>query len=467
MAISDKHPLYSHRIVDWVAVRDAYEGERQIKSKRTTYLPATSGQIIDGMTTIESIGYKAYESYLTRARYPGHVESAVQTAIGMMHHNPAKINLPKQLEYMFEKATLKNEDLFQLLRRINEQQLVTGRIGLLLDLPFNPSIGKDFPYIATYNAEDIINWDFNETLHLVVLNESSFERKVFEWEQIEKYRVLSLGTMKNDETNVEYKFGIFSKNTTLEFSEALLNSPSYRGKTLNKIPFVFINSCDLLSDPDKPVLMDLVNLCLTIYRGEADYRQNLFMQGQDTLVIVGGMADDEAIRTGAGSNIFIPIGGDAKYIGVESSGLAEQREALDNDNRKAGSMGAQTLDTISRERESGKSLQTRVSARTASLNQIATAGAKGLENILKIAAEWVGADPSEVSIIPNYDFGDTGISGQEITYLQNAKNTGAPLSAESIHALLVEKRITVKSYEDELAALTKEKGSILDKPPTA
>ena len=99
-------------------------------------------------------------------------------------------------------------------------------------------------------------------------------------------------------------------------------APSRQGQTTNKIPFAFINSVDIAADPDVPPLEGLANLCLAIYRGEADYRQNLFMQSQDTLVITGMSGDDDAIRTGAGACIKIPNpDGDAKYVGGNFNGF--------------------------------------------------------------------------------------------------------------------------------------------------
>ena len=90
------------------------------------------------------------------------------------------------------------------------------------------------------------------------------------------------------------------------------------------IPFVFINSKDLSTIPDKPPLDSLARLALAIYRAEADYRQNLFMQGQDTLVRIGSTfeQDDEnkAVRMGAGARLDMPVNGDAMYIGVSGKG---------------------------------------------------------------------------------------------------------------------------------------------------
>jgi len=458
--LSEKHPQYVLQSENWMLMRDAYRGERQVKSKGVLYLPATAGQIIDGMDQSTQPGFKAYQAYKTRARFPNFVREAVQTAVGMMHSQPPKIKLPKELENI---RSSKGETLPQLLRRINEEQLLTGRIGLLADIPTKTQ--DPLPYIATYSAERLINWDDGtveglvpQVLNFVVLDEAEYERNRlnFGWTLEEKYRVLTLGTIEGNESSGAYRFGVFNVKDPVLTADSLKEA-SIRGKTLDKIPFVIINSCDLVSDSDEPPLMDLGNLCMTIYRGEADYRQNLFMQGQDTLVIIGGATDeDEAVRTGAGSRIDVPQGGDAKYIGVESDGLQEQREALENDRKRAGSMGAQSLDTVSRERESGTSLNIRIAARTADLNQIALTGATGLEQLLKTCAEWIGANPEEVKVEPNLEFGDHTLTGQNMVEMQTSRNLGYPISAKSLHQVAYDRGLTKMTFEEEMAQAKKE-----------
>jgi len=468
--ISSKHPQYVAMLEDWILMSDAYRGQRQVKSKRTAYLPATSGQIADGMTNTEQVGYKAYDSYLRRARFPNFVREAVQTAVGMLHSQPAKIILPKGMDGI---RSSKGEDLPQLLRRINTEQLISGRIGLLADLPTS---GGNIPYIATYTTERIINWDDGtveglvpQVMNLVVLDESEYERGLtsFTWEIDEKYRVLVIGNINQNESAAAYKVGVFLTKD-IEFNPDQLRAPSLLGKTLEKIPFVIINSCDLVSDPDEPPLLDLGELCMTIYRGEADYRQNLFMQGQETLVVIGGtQEEDESLRTGAGARIDISNPqGDAKFIGVTANGLSEQREALKDDRGHAGSMGAQSLDSTSRERESGKSLGIRIAARTADLNQVADTGAKGLETALKICAEWMGLNPAEVSIEPNKEFGNTELTGQTMVEQQTARNLGFPISARSLHQIAFDRGLTKLTFEEELSAIEKEEKTVLKRDPS-
>jgi hypothetical protein len=464
MAIDSKHPLYSEFSSDWAKMRDTYRGERVIKNKGQEYLPATSGMIADGMTNATAPGAKAYEAYKTRASFPDLVSDAIEAMIGVMHRKPPTIELPGKMEPLLERATIKGESLAVLLRRINEEQLVSGRLGLLVDMPSTPVPGHELPYLAMYQAEAMINWDQGErttnvidSLNLVVLDESEYVRTdMFNWEMVNKYRLLMLGDPIVNEGPLGgvYSAGVFEQGAT-EFNEATMLIPSIRGTTLQKIPFTFINSKDVVPDPDDPALLGLANLVLTIYRGEADYRQSLFMQGQDTLVVIGD-AEEKTYRTGANSSIGLPTGGDAKFIGVDSQGLVEMRSALENDYSRAAQKGGQLLDSVSREKESGDALKVRVAARTSTLNQVALAGAFGLQQALRDIALWTGSNPEEVIVTPNLDFVDDTMAGKELIDLLTAKTLGAPLSQESIHLTMQTRGMTEKTLDEEVAAIEAE-----------
>lgn len=451
--LSAKHPQYTEVHPDWTLMRDAYKGERVVKKKGVLYLPATSAMIVDGfLTDAKSVGQEAYRAYSLRARFPNFVREAVQMAVGMMHSQPPIIKVPKAMEQI---RGIKGEPLSQLLRKVNAEQLLTGRVGLMADLPIKPAPGKDVPSISLYTAETIINWDDGETievipekLRFVVLDESENRiQEGFNWTKVSKYRVLRL---KND----IYTQGVFENNQFIDSQMKVLNR---RGIELDELPFVIINSCDATSEVDDPPLLDLGNICMAIFRGEADYRQNLFMQGQDTFVTIGGNFDDtDKVRVGAGSRIDLPLNGDAKYVGVTSQGLSEQRQALERLESRAGSMGAQTLDTTSRERESGDSLRIRVAARTADMNQIVETGALGLENLLKICAKWMGEDPEEVQVQPNKEFGEQALDGQTMVEMATARNLGFPLSAKSMHDIARKRRMTTLTFEEEVAEGKKE-----------
>lgn len=455
--LSNKHPQYTKYQTVWKQLRDFNEGSDAVKAAGQEYLPATEGMVLDGMGEGQR-GRKAYDAYKLRARVPDYITEGVRSLVGLLHQKPATIRLPQKLEYLRTGASPQGESLQALYRRINTEQLITGRVGLLADIPAD---GGD-PYIAVYNAESITNWNVREgkvvegKLQTVVLDETGlkFNYSSFGWEQVVQYRVCYL---QEDGT---YKQGVFEGlNAAFDTSTGVV--PTFRGKQLTDVPFIFINGQDTLSDVDDPPLRSLLDICIGIYLGEADYRQNLYYQSQQTLVVKGGVAgkdeDTDAVRTGAGARIDVDITGDAKYIGVQNSGLSEQRNALENDRRRAEVKSGELVQNSKSQAESGKAMATRYNAQTATLNQLATAAAEGLEAILKVIATWVGADPAEVSVLPNTEFIDFSLDGRNFADIMSAiVDSGLPLSLESIHEILQDRGMTTLSFEDEMKRLAEE-----------
>ena len=354
MAISSVHPKYLQFSALWLKMRDCFLGADHVKAQGTLYLPPTPAMRYDGMKPGED-GYIRYNDYKERAVFPEYVADAVVNHSGMLHSKSAIIQLPAAMEPLRQSATSKREGLDQLLRRINELQLRDGRLGLLLELPAG-STRDTLPYIAVYEALSIRNWDDGEddlgslNLNLVVLDESKevMDKTSFDWTYKVQYRVLVLGSANVDEpSDSGYVYGQYmtellpGEDDEPEEVSSDVVVPQYKGTPLEQIPFVFCNAMDLVPEPDKPPLLALANRCISIYQGEADYRQALFMQSQDTLVVRGGITNSDAIddkapvRVGAGARIDVSPDGDAKYIGTNSQGLPEQRKALEADHKDA------------------------------------------------------------------------------------------------------------------------------------
>lgn len=460
--ISNEHPDYQEHKEEWEQLRHAFKGQGEVKRERTKYLPALPSHLLDGMHTKNDIGWKNYDAYLMRAVFPDFMTVGVETLVGILNAQPAIIKLPAKMEYLRAKATNKGENMLALLRRLHTQQLITGRVGMVADLPTSPDPVNPQLYIALYASESIINWDeaienIPTSLNLVVLNESMNKRHGTVWTLTPRYRVLQLGDMALNEQKGIYKFGVF-ENEKDEFNEAEMTVAAFRGNTLDEIPFVFINSKDNLAEPDVPPLLGLGDMCYTIYRAEADYRNALYMSGQDTLVVIGGVLDQnavpgQAVRVGSGARIDVPIGGDAKYVGVSSTGLPEMRTSVENDKMAAAVRTGQLLAPGKMSMESGEALKTRVAAQTATLTSVAVSAAEGLKRLLQTMAKWVGENPDDVDVIPNLDFTNVQIQGQDIVQLITAKNLGWPLSYESLHAIAKARGLTNNTFDQEMALI--------------
>lgn len=477
MAITSVHPQYQKFSPMWIKMRDCFAGSDHIKEEGTRYLPATPAMRYDGMNRDED-GWLRYQDYKQRAIFPEYVTDAVVNHGGMLHSKEAVIVLPAGMEGLIQSATSKKEGIFQLLRRINELQLRDGRLGLMLELPAGETRGT-LPYIAVYEALSIRNWDDAEdelgsvNLNLVVLDESKevMDKRSMDWTYKQQYRVLVLGDPQVDEPDGtavyhQYMAEVVAGENGAEPTETAGETitPVYNGRKLEQIPFVFCNAMDLVAEPDRPPLLTLANRSLSMYQSEADYRQSLFMQGQDTLVVKGGITnsnqpDDQApIRVGAGARIDVGTeNGDAKYIGTDSQGIPEQRKALEADRLDAEARAGHLTSGETASQESGEALRTRLVTKTASLVGIANTGAAALTQILRICATWMGLNPDEVSVTPNLDFSKSTIVGQDFVQIQTAKNLGAPLSAQSIHSWMQDKGMTSLTFEEEVKRIKDEK----------
>ncbi len=477
MSIDDKHPEFIARLGEWTQMRDTYKGERVVKEKRLTYLPAAEAMVQDGMTTPDSPGWRDYEAYLTRAHFHDVVRDAVKAMVGMLHMKPAVITLPKRLEGMFKKATIQGEGLQMLLRRINENQLVFGRCGLLADAPTGVDVDKATPYLSFYEPDRIINWDAGRrdegmnSLDLVVLDESGFQREGFTWVQERKHRILTRGGAPSLESGWErpsetdkFQLAVKVNDMSMPKPDDFL-TPQIGGRTLDAIPFVFIGSLDLVPEPDEPPLLGLSNLSLAIYRGEADYRSTLFYQGQQTLVVIGGnvsdLDEDDQLRIGNKGIIDLRIGGDAKYIGVSAAGLGEMRQSIKNDDDKAMQAGVAFMDIGNARGESGEALRIRVAARTTTISAIAQAAGAGLEQALKFCAQWVGENPDEVSVQPQTDFADQNVAGASLLAFMQAKQLGLPLSLKSLHRMMHLNDMTEMDFDEENEQIEAEAESLI------
>lgn len=470
MSLTNTHPQYDVALPWWEQMLDTYAGERTVKQAGTKYLPATSGHVQDGYPTASTRGLGDYLAYRLRAQFYDSVDDAVGMLLGVMHSKPATFELPAKMQYLIEQASRREESLEQMLRRVNEQQIVTGRLGLLGDVIDEGSRSGQL-YMALYGAKLVQNWDQGkntalevEALNMVVLDESAMQRdgETFTWSQRDQYRVLMLGEPAVNQPSLSgftYRTGTFTDEK--QFAATELMTPVVNGKAAAEIPFVFINAVDIAPMPSKPPLMGLSDLSLANYRKSADYNLSLFMQGQDTLVLVGAAGGpsgaEEPVRVGAGAQISIPMpSGKAEFIGVNSKGLSEQRTAIENGLAQAQQFASKLVDSATRERESGSALRIRLATRTATLNRLALAGAYGMQTLLRKMARWIGEDPAAVIVTPNLDFVDDSLPPAELVNLVLAKTNGAPISYETIHTVMETRSMTALTFEEEIAKIKAE-----------
>lgn len=481
MAVNSRHPSYDRHIRDWEACRDVYDGQSAVVARDCgkRYLPPTRGQLID-MQQQPKIGDENYKAYRDRALLSGFFSDAIDMFLGLLWHRPTTFELgPLEALYGESKpATGAGESLAQLLRRMHVECMVTGRPGLLGDLPAEESTTPQ-PYIEMYQAEQIVNWNDGARelgrakLNLVVLDEStSVMRPDLSWEPKCYHRVLWLGTVAGLESSGAYSAARFEGSVGFEPEKAIEKfDPAVRNKPLDEIPFVFVSPKSLTTCIESPPLITLARMVLALYRMDADYRQHIHMCGQDTL-FTRGIPDDKVTSVGAGAHINSEApDADAKFIGINSQGLAETRQAIENDRILCQKKAGELLADNSKQRQSGEAMAEQTGRKGASLTAIADMCAEGLQRMLRIIAKWLGASPAEVEtirVIPNHEFGTPAFVPAEMKALVEAYVLGAPITLESIHQYNVAHGYTKLTWEDMIAAKRSEVemlGDLLPMPP--
>lgn len=432
------HPQYTEFQPLWQQCLDCYVGEARIKEQSTTYLPKTSQQSSTG-----AIGAEFYEAYKCRSIFYDFFKKTTQDALGLLHREPTVFDIPSYLQNYLIKTSTDNDNINSFMRRIHEQQLLTGRVGLLLDID---EITKDFISVL-YCAERIINWDStNSPPRWIILDESDnvVDTSTMSYSWKNKYVLLAL-----DERDQYFISRFENWNSALLLGGEDFEYPEYKGKRMNKLPFTFCNASSIISDVELPPLLSLSNISLSLYRGSADYRQALFMQGQATLTFIGLSSKeiDEILSSGMGANNFLATSVDSakiEYVEVAGNGISEMRESQENLKDTARNLGVELINSGGT--ESGTALNTRLTIRTANLRTMAETSALAVRNQLQYAIDWAGKT-DEIKVTPNIDFVDEKLSAEDLVKMHAVYVEGG-ITSQDYYKYISENDFTELPYEE-------------------
>jgi len=433
-AVSTKHPDYDDRAGEWRLMRDTIRGETAVKDGTTAYLPMPTGfaEQKDG-------GKALYAQYQSRAQFQEIVQPAIQAMVGVIHQSEINIQMPDSMKGIWEQATADGLPLEAFHRRITAEVLSTGRYAILADAP---SAGGDMPRLVGYQAESLINW--SDERDMFVLDESGLVRNGFSWERREQYLALLIEGGRY----VGQRYDAAGNLVDGQQAEPV----TARRETLAEIPLVVIGPRDLSLKPETPPLIGIARSALAMYQLSADYRWQLFMTGQETLVVINGDAPE---AVGAGVVISLKGGGDgnppdAKYVGPSGTGIEAHRTAILDEQQNAANSGAKLFNTGTKSAESGDALRIRYAAETASLISVAQASCAGLEKALRYAALMKGLNPEDVIVTPPKSLVEREMSPEEMSAIMGLWEKGL-ISGETAYENLQAGRVASpeRTWEEE------------------
>jgi len=397
MDVAHKHPeITVGRRDDWLLCRSSYNGESTIKAQGERFLPKPSGYSKAGGHA--DGGTAAYGAYKKRAQFSDIMSVSIGAMVGIIHQREIAIELPSALEYLHENVNGRRMSMSDFHKRITRELLIMGRYGVLADAP---SGGGD-PFLSGYNAETIINWD-EDGGDFYVLDESDNERTGFYWTYVEKYRVLQM---------IE---GRYQQELHKGGSSEDITPTSRGGNVIQRIPFVVASAKDIGPDVESPPLAGVARAALAMYQLSADYRLQLYMSGQETLVAINGDAP-RAVGAGVVHEMFGSEGlePDLKYVSPSCSGIQAHLEAIEANKETAVQSGARMFEQSKNTQESGNARQLRFQSETANLLSVAQVSCSLLERALRNAAVMAGANEDEVIVKTPTDLLEHAISAQDV-----------------------------------------------------
>ncbi|MEW4469015.1 DUF4055 domain-containing protein [Parasphingorhabdus sp. JC815] len=396
MSVKTFHPaITAARRNEWQLMRDCMDGENAIKGRAEVYLPMPSG-----FAGQDDGGVAMYNAYRGRAQFPELLAPSVGAMVGIIHGRELAIEMPSEMNFLWENADGDNLPLEAFHRRITRELLVIGGYCVLTDAPKD---GGD-PYLVGLRRDKLINWDVD----FWVLDETSNIRKGFIWEQLERYRVLQM--------DGGYFTAQIYQGETLQVEEIEVRGRG--GEKLPRIPFAVANAMDLSPTIEAPPLIGVANAAKAIYQLSADYRHQLYMSGQETLVAIDGEAPD---MVGAGAVHQMNSGAnnqaDLKYVSPSCIGIEAHKIAM-ADNREAAVMaGARLFEHTAQGAESGEAKRLRYASETATLVSIAQSSSMLLERALKNAAMIMGLPENNITVEAPTDLMDNTMTPQDLAAL--------------------------------------------------
>lgn len=423
--VKTQHPDYTKMLPLWQKCIDAVAGENAIHQAGSTYLSKLKAEKDD-----------EYKARKARTPFFNATWRTISGLKGMLFLKNPVIDVPAGAKVYLEDIDMAGTPIDVFMQQIVEEDLTTGRNGVLIDHPFTATdeaitVAKAAgmglrPMMQFYPAKSIINWKaarINNVvqLTLVVLKEStSIEGDdEFAQDREDRYRVLDL-------VNGNYRqrvFRISAKGEDEQVGDDMF--PQMNSKPLNYIPFVFFGIDSANEEPDSPPLLDLVEMNLHHYGVSADFEHGCHWSGLPTLFLFGIEPDnDNPIYIGGSSaNCVSNPDGHVEYAQVQGGFEALQHNLSEKKSEMA-VLGARMLEGQKTAVESAETQQQRSQGEQSQLAAMADLVSMSMTRALTIFCEWSGA-PGKCDYQLNKDFLPKGMTPEELTALVSGWQAGA------------------------------------------
>lgn len=429
----------------WERCRDAAEGLDAVRKGKSKYLPQLSGQ-----------DQPEYNAYLKRADFYAAMGASIQAHVGQVFRKPVKIEVPTAGEDWLEDITLTGVSCPALMQEAFGELDEIGRYGLYVDMAPKEEGEELRPYLVLVAGENIVNWRTENRGGKQILNRVVIREDVevedpedpFASESETQFRVLEL---VGETYSVQLYRKMKGSEEYVPFGPPIL--PDFRGRPFGMIPFWFGNASGVTTRVDRPPLMEVADITLSMWRNSADLENGFHYVGIPTPVVAGFPT---TTKLKIGSNVaWVSDKSDAKAFMLEFSGqglngLSEHVEAKKKD---CAIFGSRVLEGQKAAAETADAVRLRHSGETASLVTMVDVLDRTFKEALTFLFEWAGLT-GEVVVAANRDLLNVKATPQELQALTAAVQAGTMTFATYYYNLeqleLTRPDVTAEDEEAEL-----------------
>lgn len=412
------HPDLLYWYDEYLLIRDVCSGERDVKDEGTLYLPQLEAQEPD-----------EYYAYLDRATFYPFTGRTVNALVGtVFYRDPVLTGVPENRTPLLRTITKDGQPHLPLMKSVCQEVLSVGRVGLLVDLPREPST-EPKPYIETYIAENILDWE------TTVINDPAHElhgREVFSkivLREIDpvtvstmpgtlakkfliRYRELLLEVRPNPGTGIP-KYTYVQKYYALRDGDATYPKdlvttviPTRREEPLDVIPFVLFGPMLSSAEIEKPPIIDIARLNVSHYRSYAHLEHGRFYTGMPVYWV------EQAQGAGGGEYTIGPSvvwevqsGSRPGLLEFNGNGLKFLQDALDQKETQAAALGGRMIGIrTGSTSESDNAVQVKDRNEQVILLNAVESLDEGFRRVFNLWLWWRGEDKPDVSVEHNRDF---------------------------------------------------------------
>ncbi len=464
---------------NWDFVQACYSGTDSIKDRKAaqTYLPMLRREREEFLKSPDQIS-RHYELRKSFACFENFFKPVIDDIVGIMQKNEPTVKFgvdddsesPEEVREIRWYGNQYNDGLTGLKYRLNFNQALYGRYGLLLDIVTDPDglnpkfCITEYPALKIYDGEARKERpDRPETLRFVLLNESTyvFNRESKDHEMLNRWRVLGLDAHGRYYQSVLESTGNGHQAEWLKFD--LDNPPAdrtfypmFKGRFLNFIPFTVCNVNRIgFNEWQNPPYEDVAHIAVNNYQIDSIYKQALQNHATPTLVVSNASNESEKVylggviwAKGAGSN---PV--NVSLLETSGNGLAEMRSAKEFGKSALKYSSIRDLLDGAGAGASGEAIKLRTASGTANIAAMDNAGALAIEEQLVYAAIWAGATPEEamdrITFRADTSYLDSEVQLQSVVGMIQMNQQTRTLSNEALYRLL-DKAVpgVLPTYED-------------------